>query len=64
MKRETIGQDLRKKNEDLCTMWKCEKYESEMPCTYCPVLKDLLQMAYENNIVMPAWNYFMSLTYK
>jgi hypothetical protein len=48
--------DLKVTQEEFCTMWGCDRYKAEMPCTYCPFFKDALDMAQELSVKIPAWN--------
>jgi Zn-finger protein len=48
--------DLKITQEDFCTLWGCDRYETETLCTYCPFIKDVLDMAQEQSMGIPAWS--------
>lgn len=48
--------DLKVTQEDFCTLWGCDRYATEIPCTYCPFIKDALDMALEQSMEIPAWS--------
>jgi hypothetical protein len=48
--------DLKVMQEEFCTLWGCDRYETEIPCSYCPFIKDALEMAHEQSMEIPTWN--------
>jgi hypothetical protein len=52
--------DLRDKDSEFCQGFSCEKYLQEVSCTFCPYVKDVLEMAKGLHMVLPSWNYFTS----
>ena len=56
MSAKSICMDLKVTQEEFCTLWACDRYETEIPCTYCPFVKDALDMAQEQSMEIPGWN--------
>ena len=52
---EEVIDNLKIKNIEFCTMWKCVYLERKYPCTKCPVLADISKMARALHVVMPEW---------
>jgi|GEM_PF-6864234 hypothetical protein len=52
---ETVGARVRR--EEFCLLWGCEKYAAKDDCSYCPFIKDVLDMAQEMSMNPPDWRY-------
>lgn len=44
-KRESELKNLKLRNGEFCTMWKCKNLDKDYPCIICPVINDLSLMA-------------------
>jgi hypothetical protein len=57
MKSRYESEDLRVRQNEFCDLWGCEKRDGNAACTYCPFIRDALEMADEMAMEIPAWNY-------
>jgi hypothetical protein len=48
--------DLKETQGEFRTRCGCARYEAEKPCAYCPFIRDVLEMAQEASMEIPAWN--------
>ena len=46
--------DIRVRQEEFCVLWGCEKYEEKTACAFCPFIRDVLDMADEMTMDVPA----------
>jgi len=45
IKEESECKNLKLKNGEFCSMWRCRNLEKDYPCITCPVMNDLSMMA-------------------
>jgi hypothetical protein len=47
--------DLKNDLSDFCTFWECSRFGSHKVCTFCPVVKDIKDMANEQDLQPSSW---------
>jgi hypothetical protein len=47
--------DLKNDFNDFCVFWECSRFHSHKACTYCPVVKDINEMACEQQLQPASW---------
>lgn len=54
-KKAWVRSDLKGKQKEFCMCWDCENFEPETDDKGCDIIKNVLTMATERNIVLPVW---------
>jgi hypothetical protein len=47
--------DLKIALSDFCAIWECSRLNSQKACTCCPVMKDINDMVYEQQLQPVSW---------
>lgn len=54
MVRKNEYADIRVRQEEFCVLWGCDRYEEKAACAFCPFIRDVLDMADEMAMDVPA----------
>jgi hypothetical protein len=58
MKSKYENEDILVQNSEFCDLWGCKKRDGNAACTFCPFIKDVLDMAGEMSMELPSsWHY-------
>jgi hypothetical protein len=54
-KKSWVRSDLKGKQKEFCMCWDCKKFNPEAEDKGCSIIKTVLSLASEKNIVLPVW---------
>jgi len=54
-KKAWVRSDLKGKQKEFCMCWDCMKFKPETDDKGCNIIKNVLSMATERNIILPVW---------